>query len=100
MLRKTTLIVALTMSTTVQAECYVRAAVTNQTAMSITAVADVEPMVVPISATHQKCIVTFRAQVDGKWITAEGEKTGLKTMSEKELCNGAIDSGRICTIQL
>jgi hypothetical protein len=52
-------------------------------------------MVVPISATHQKCIVTFRAQVNGKWITAEGERTGLKTMSEKELCTSAVDSGRI-----
>jgi len=95
MFRKTTLILALAMSTTAQAECYVRAAVTNQTTISITAVADVDPFVVPISATHQKCIVSFRAQVDGKWITAEGEKTGPKTMSEKELCTGAVDSGRI-----
>jgi hypothetical protein len=95
MLRKTTLIVALAMSTTAQAECYVRSAVTNQTTMSITSIADVEPLVVPISATHQKCIVNFRAQVNGNWITAEGERTGPKTMSERELCAGAVDSGRI-----
>ena len=92
---KTSLIVVLAMSTTVQAECYVRSAVTNQTSMSITSIADVDPFVVPISATHQKCIVNFRAQVNGNWITAEGEKTGPKSMTEKELCADAIDSGRI-----
>ena len=95
MFRTTALIVALGFSTATQAECYVRSAVTNKTAMSIDAIADVEPLVVPVSATHQKCIVNFRAQVNGKWITAEGERTGPKTMSEQELCANAVDSGRI-----
>jgi hypothetical protein len=91
---KVPLILAL-IATSAYSECYVRSAVTNQTSMSITAVADVEPLVVPISATQNKCIVNFRAQVNGEWITAEGEKVGPKTMSEKDLCAGAIDSGRI-----
>ena len=95
MFRKTTLIIALALATTAQAECYVRSATTNQTRMSITSVADIEPLVVPISATHQKCIVTFRAQVNGEWITAEGERTGPRSMSEQELCRGAVDSGRV-----
>jgi hypothetical protein len=95
MFRKTTLIVATALATTAQAECYVRSATTNQTKMSITAVADIEPLVVPISATHQKCIVMFRAQVNGKWITAEGEQSGPKTVSEQDLCTGAVDSGRV-----
>jgi hypothetical protein len=47
--------------------------------MSITAVADVDPLVVPISFTQNKCIVMFRAQVNGEWITAEGEKVGPKS---------------------
>jgi hypothetical protein len=68
---------------------------TTQTKISITAIADVDPLVVPISATHQKCIVNFRAQVNGTWITAEGERVGPKSMSEQELCAGAIDSGRV-----
>jgi hypothetical protein len=63
--------------------------------MNITAVADVEPLVVPISATQNKCIVSFRAQVNGRWITAEGEREGPKTMSEKDLCASAIDDGRV-----
>ena len=94
MLRKVPLILLLVV-TTAQGNCYVRSAVTSQATMSITAVADIDPLVVPISATHNKCIVMFRAQVNGEWITAEGEKTGLKSISEKDLCAGAVDSGRI-----
>ena len=91
---KIPLILAL-VATSAYSECYVRSAVTSQTTMSITAIADVEPMVVPISPTQNKCIVTFRAQVNGTWFTAEGEKAGSKTISERELCAGAVDSGRI-----
>jgi hypothetical protein len=91
---KIPLILAL-IATSAYGECYVRSAVTNQTSMTIESIADVEPMVVPISATQNKCIVTFRAQVNGNWITAEGEKVGPKSISERELCAGAVDSGRV-----
>ena len=91
---KIPLILAL-VATSAYSECYVRSAVTNQTTMSITAIADVDPFVVPISPTQNKCIVTFRAQVNGTWITAEGEKIGPRSMNDKELCAGAIDSGRV-----
>ena len=95
MFRTTALVLALGFPVTAYSECYIRSAVSNQTSMTITSVADIEPMVVPISATQNKCIVNFRAQVNGKWITAEGEKTGAKTISERELCAGAMDQGRI-----
>jgi hypothetical protein len=95
MFRKTTLILALTMVGTAQANCYVRSAVTTQTTMSITAVADIDPFVIPIGPTQNKCIVTFRAQVNGTWITAESEKIGPRSISDQELCAGAVDSGRI-----
>lgn len=88
-------LILLLASTVAYGDCYVRSAVTNQTTMSITAVADIEPLVVPISATQNKCIVMFRAQVNGQWITAEGEKSGPKTMSERDLCASAVDSGRV-----
>ena len=83
------------LSTTAQADCYVRSAMTNQTKVSITAIADVEPLVVPISFTQNKCIVTFRAQVNGSWMSAEGSSVGAKSLSEDELCQNAIDSGRV-----
>jgi len=91
---KIPLILAL-VATSAYSECYVRSAVTNQTTMSITAVADIDPFVIPISPTQNKCIVTFRAQVNGEWITAEGEQVGPRSTSEKDLCASAVDSGRI-----
>ena len=51
MFRKAPLILLL-IATTAQGNCYVRSAMTSQATMSITAVADVDPLVVPISATH------------------------------------------------
>jgi len=93
MLRPTALILAL-VATTAQAECYVRSAMTNQTRASITAIADVDPFVVPISNTQNKCIVNYRAQVNGNWVTVEGTSVGLKSLSEEELCRGAIDSSK------
>ena len=94
MFRTTAIVLALGLPVKAQAECYVRSAMTNQTAVKITSIADVQPMVVPISPTQNKCIVTFRAQVDGAWITAEGESVGPRSLSEADLCRGAMDQGR------
>lgn len=93
MFRSTALILAV-VATTAQADCYVRSAVTNQTRASITAIADVQPLVVPISATQNKCIVNYRAQVNGNWVSVEGTSVGSRSLSEEELCRGAIDSSR------
>ena len=87
-------LVAMTVATTVQAECFVRSAMTAQTSINITAITDMQPLVVPISATQIKCIVNFRAQVNGRWISAEGESTGPRNVSESTLCQGAMDQGR------
>ena len=91
---KSAIVIAIAISANAQADCYVRSAITNQTSISITNIADVQPLVVPISATENKCIVNFRAQVNGQWITAEGENVGPKTQSEAILCKGAMDQGR------
>jgi hypothetical protein len=91
---KPIILLSMAIASTAQAECYIRSAMTAQTAMSITSIADIQPLVVPISATQNKCIVNFRAQVNGQWITAEGENVGPKTQSEALLCQGAMDQGR------
>ena len=93
-MRSTVIILAL-VSTAANADCYVRSAMSNQTRMSITAIADIDPFVIPISPTDQKCMVNFRAQVNNQWITGYAEATGPKTESEKELCNRAVDQGRV-----
>ena len=94
MWRKPIIVLTMAVSATAQAECYVRSAMTSQTAIQITNVADVRPWVVPVSPTQNKCIVNFRAQVNGEWITVEGENVGPKTVSEALLCKGAMDQGR------
>jgi hypothetical protein len=91
---KIAVILALSVATTAQAECYVRAAMSNQIASQVVSVTDIQPLVVPISPTQNKCIVNFRAQVNGSWITAEGEFAGPKTLSEDELCGQALNLGR------
>ena len=78
MRRQLMAIAAMTVVATAHAECFVRSAMTAQTSVKITAVADVQPLVVPISDTPNKCIVNFRAQVNGQWISAEGENVGAK----------------------
>jgi len=95
MLRATTLILVLSLPTTAHSECYVRSAMTSLASMSITNIADMNSMVVPISPTQNKCFVNFRAQVNGGWITVEAEKVGLKNIPEKQLCDEAIEQGRI-----
>ena len=94
MWRKSIITMAMAVTATAQAECFVRSAMTSQTAMQITSIADVKPWVVPISPTQNKCIVNFRAQVNGEWITAEGENVGPRSLSEALLCRGAMDQGR------
>jgi hypothetical protein len=94
-MQRTIPLILLLLAGAAQAECYVRSAVTNQTKINIAEIADVDSWVVPVSATQNKCIVNFRAQVNGAWITAEGERVGPKDLTEKELCRGAVDQGRV-----
>jgi hypothetical protein len=95
MFRTATLIAALMASDVVLAQCYVRQAMTTQQQTSITRITDVQNLAVPISPTHHKCIVTFRAQINGEWVSGEGEHTAPRSVLEGELCRSALDSGRL-----
>ncbi len=77
-----------------QADCYVRSAMTAQKKTTITRTTDIETLVVPISASQNKCIVTFRALINNTWHTMEGESVGAKSMPEQDLCRKAMDQGR------
>ena len=94
MLRSTAIVLTLAIPSLAQADCYVRSAMSGQTRASITNVTDVLPLVVPINATQNKCFVTYRAQVNNDWISVEGTSVGPKTISEEELCRGAMDQSR------
>jgi len=93
--RVTAIILGLVVSTSASAQCYVRQAMTKQQQASIVKIADVQTLAVPVSATHHKCIVTFRAQIDNQWVTGEGEHTAPRSVDEKQLCDRAVDSGRV-----
>jgi len=95
MLRTAALILIMSLSTKAHSECYIRSAMTSLASMSITGMADLDPLVVPISPTQNKCLVNFRAQVNGGWITVEAEKVGSKNIPEIQLCEQAIEQGRI-----
>ena len=95
MFRIATVILGVMVTTTVEAQCYVRQTMTAQQQARIARVTDVQTLAVPFSATHHKCIVTFRAQLDGEWITGEGEHTAPRTVSEADVCKSAMDSGRL-----
>lgn len=85
---------ALAIPATAQADCYVRSAMHTKGTMSITRVADVQTLVVPISNTQHKCIVQYRGLVGSEWKTFEGEYTDRRTVTEADLCKGAMDAGR------
>lgn len=95
MFRVTALILGLVAADVVVAQCYVRQAMTAQQKTAITRITDIQNLAVPVSPTHHKCIVTFRAQINGEWVTGEGERTAPRSVPEDELCRGALDSGRL-----
>lgn len=77
------------------AECYVRQSMTAQQQTRITSITDMQYLTVPVSTLQHKCIVTFRALLDGKWITGEGEHTAERTMAETDVCRAAMDFGQL-----
>lgn len=93
--RVATVILGMTLASSVSAQCYVRQAMTTKQQAQISRITDVQTLAVPVSTTHHKCIVTFRAQINNEWFTGEGEKTGPRSITESELCAAALDSGRI-----
>jgi hypothetical protein len=93
MFRSTAIILAV-ISTTAQADCYVRSAMTARSQVSLTSISDIQTLVVPINATQNKCFATYRAQLNGEWVTIEGTSVGAKTITEEDLCKSAMDQGR------
>jgi hypothetical protein len=93
MFRTTALILTL-VATTAQADCYVRSAMIGKGQITLTDITDVQNLVVPISVTQNKCFSTYRAQINGQWQSLEGTNIGPRSMSEEELCRGALDQSR------
>ncbi len=78
-----------------QAECYVRSATTQTLLSKIERVADAEQTVVPVNKTQSRCRVTFRALIDGRWHTAQGEELFNNNESIDQACKRAQTATRI-----
>lgn len=71
------------------AECYMRSASVNDVKASITRIADVKRYVTPADKGLSKCIVTFRAEINHVWHTAESQSIG----EFDQVCAQALNSG-------
>lgn len=88
------LILLLLISGPAAAECYIRSATIKDSKSIVTRIADINRYVAPVDADHFKCTVTFRAEINHKWETAEGQSIGAKGDSIDSICSQALDTGR------
>lgn len=92
-------LIFLLISSTVSAECYMRSSTVKDIKSSITRIADVKRTVTPVNDNQFKCIVTFRAEINHVWHTAEAHSFGAKTDSIDQICSQALQVGRSSILQ-
>lgn len=83
----------------VYAECYTRSATVSKLTSSIERVADLEKTVLPQGNGKTLCRVNFRAYIDSKWHTAQGEDVGEANDSLDNICSKAMNLGRISILE-
>lgn len=76
------------------AECFARSATINQSGKNITRITDVKQFVTPLDNNQFKCNVTFRAEINHVWHTAEGQSIGAAGDSIDQICSQALQTGR------
>ena len=84
---------------TAQAECYTRSSTVSKLTSSIEQITDVDRRVLPAGNGKNLCRITFRAYIDGKWHTAQGEETGSVNDSLDTICAKALNSGRVSILE-
>lgn len=99
MCKLSTLLIALLLPTVASAECYMRSEAVKDIKSSITRIADVKRQVTTVSDEQFKCIVTFRAEINHVWHTAEAHSFGAKTDSMDQICSQALQVGRSRILQ-
>jgi hypothetical protein len=90
---------ALLTSVNAGAECYTRSSTVSKLTSSIEQIADVDRKVLSVSGGKNLCRITFRAYIDGKWHTAQGEETGGVNDSLDNICAKALNSGRVSILE-
>ena len=84
---------------TAQAECYTRSSTVSKLTSSIEQITDVDRRVLPAGNGKNMCRITFRAYINGKWHTAQGEETGSVNDSLDTICAKALNSGRVSILE-
>ena len=84
---------------TVHAECYTRSSTVSKLTSSIEQIADVERKVLPEGNGKNICRITFRAYINNKWHTAQGEEVGNASDSLDTICAKALNSGRVSILE-
>jgi hypothetical protein len=84
---------------TAQAECYTRSSTVSKLTASIEQIADVERKVLPSGNGKNLCRITFRAYINNKWHTAQGEEIGSVNDSLDNICAKALNSGRVSILE-
>lgn len=88
------LLISLT-ALTATAECYVRNVTVSKLVGAIERTTDVQRSIIPHGKNGFKCLITFRAYIDGKWHSAMGEDIGTENSSLDQICAKAMNAGRI-----
>ena len=76
------------------AECYTRGTTVSKLRAPIERVTDVQNSILPADNGQFRCRVTFRALIQNKWYTAEGETVGAAGSSMDQACAQAMNVGR------
>ena len=81
------LIVLLATAGIAHADCYTRGATVSSIGGKIERVADYQYSLLPAPAGTARCRVTFRALINDRWYTAEGETAGSAVdMNQGVMC--------------
>lgn len=98
-MRKLLLIAALASAGLANAECYSRSAMSSKSYAKVEKVADVRYTSSPTTEGQWRCVVSFRAYINGEWHNAEGLAQGSPDTPLNQLCARAIQSGNTFLLQ-
>ena len=93
------LIVLLLSAGIAHADCYTRGATVSSIGGKIERVADYQYSLLPAPAGTARCRVTFRALINDRWYTAEGETAGSAGQNSGQVCAQANNTARASVLE-
>lgn len=93
------LIVLLVTAGIAHADCYTRGATVSNIGGRIERVTDYQYTMLPAPAGVARCRVTFRALINDRWYTAEGETAGAPGQNSGQVCAQAVNTARASVLE-